>query len=454
MSDPSAFTQNLHTRERMPVRALSAEVIEGPDAGKATRGDIDQVRIGVAEGNELLLTDPTVSRFHVVVTRTDDGILVEDKRSTNGTLIGAIEVERGFITPGTVLTLGESKIRIGDSAQVEVELFGGDELAGLRAGAPSMRRLFAQMRRAAQAEVPVLLRGEAGTGKEGVARALHDLGSRAKKPFIIVDCASLSPTLVASELFGHEKGAFTGADRRHEGAFERANGGTIFLDEIGELPESLQPTLLGALERKRFRRLGGREEISVDVKVVCATHRDLYADVNSGRFRLDLFYRLAVVALEIPPLRDRADDVPLLIEHFCRQAGYRQPIESLFPPPTLATLRRHDWPGNVRELRNVVEATLAMGETPALRPGPGRESVRPFGSIPAPAGTASGQHIVLTAVMDLPYKDARNRVLSEFEVAFLRNLLERAEDNVSQAARLADMDRSHLWELVKRHNLR
>ena len=189
----------------------------GPDAGKATRGDIDQVRIGVAEGNELLLTDPTVSRFHVVVTRTDDGILVVDKRSTNGTLIGAIEVERGFITPGTVLTLGESKIRIGDSAQVEVELFGGDELAGLRAGAPSMRRLFAQMRRAAQAEVPVLLRGESGTGKEGVARALHDLGSRAKKPFIIVDCASLSPTLVASELFGHEKGAFTGADRRHKG---------------------------------------------------------------------------------------------------------------------------------------------------------------------------------------------------------------------------------------------
>jgi DNA-binding NtrC family response regulator len=446
MSDRSAFTVDLPTRERIPVRALSAEVLEGPDAGRSTSKDHDQVRIGVADGNELQLTDPTVSRFHVVISRTEAGLFVEDKRSTNGTLVGAFSIERGHVPPGTVLTLGSSRVRIGEAKDVEVELFAGDELAGLRAGTPGMRRLFAQMKRAAQAEVPVLLRGESGTGKEGIARALHDLGPRATKPFVTVDCASLSPTLVASELFGHEKGAFTGADRKHEGAFERANGGTLFLDEVGELPESLQPTLLGALERKRFRRLGGRDEITVDVRVVCATHRDLYADVNSGRFRLDLFYRLAVVALEIPALRDRSEDIPMLIEHFCREAGHRRGVEALFPAATLATLRRHDWPGNVRELRNVVEATLAMGETPTLRSS--KDSIRP------PGGAPGGPSVDLLPLLELPYKDARGQVLADFEVAYLKALLDRAGDNVSQAARLADMDRSHLWELVKRHNLR
>src|SRR5262249_43794023 len=281
---------------------------------------------------------------------------------------------------------------------------------------PVMRRLLLSIERAAQSDAAVLLIGESGTGKEVIARALHDLGPRAKKPFVTVDCGALSPTLVASELFGHERGAFTGADRQHIGAFERASGGTLFLDEIGELPGALQANLLGVLERRRFRRLGGKQEISVDVRIVSATHRDLRAEVNSGTFRLDLYYRLAVVVMKVPPLRERADDVPLLVEHFLRECGHDGPVGALISPAAMHALMHHHWPGNVRELRNLIEATVAMGEAPPLDGGPA-----------APAGRAG--------VADLPYKEARAQVLHDFEASYLRALLERTQGNVSQAPR-------------------
>jgi DNA-binding NtrC family response regulator len=301
--------------------------------------------------------------------------------------------------------------------------------------------------------VPVLVHGESGVGKELVARALHELGPRKSGPFVTVDCASLSPTLIASELFGHEKGAFTGADRRHVGAFEQGHGGTIFLDEIGELPESLQPTLLGVLERRKLRRVGGRDEIPFDARVVSATHRDLHAEVNRGRFRLDLFYRVAVVKLEVAPLRERPEDVPLLVQHFLARAGLPSDtaMEQLFGSTMMGAMQRHDWPGNVRELRNVVEATIAMGEAPELvaRSGMGTlppPSVTTTSSPPPAAGYAS--------LVGRSYRDARASVLTQFEVAYLGALLEHTRGNVAQAAREADMDRSHLFELLKRHGLR
>jgi DNA-binding NtrC family response regulator len=253
---------------------------------------------------------------------------------------------------------------------------------------------------------------------------------------VTVDCGALSPTLVASELFGHERGAFTGADRQHVGAFERAEGGTLFLDEIGELPGALQATLLGVLERRRFRRLGGRADITVDVRIVSATHRDLRAEVNAGTFRLDLYYRLAVVVMRVPPLRERVDDIPLLVEHFLRESGHDGPVAELFSPAALRSLAEHHWPGNVRELRNLIEATLAMGEAPVLeRTGQ------------AVAGAAADPTTV-------PYKDARAAVLAEFERRYLSALLARAHGNVSLAAREARMDRSHLIDLLRRHQLK
>jgi len=221
------------------------------------------------------------------------------------------------------------------------------------------------------------------------------------------------------------------------GAFERANGGTLFLDEIGELPDALQPTLLGVLERRRFRRLGGKDEISVDVRVVSATHRDVRGDVNRGRFRLDLFYRLAVVTLEVPALRERLDDLPLLVRGFLAELGADDAARTLLSPPALEAMRRHHWPGNVRELRNFVEATVAMGEAPPLHELPRDDGADPF-----------------AAVLDLPWKDARATIADALERRYLAHLLDRAKGNVSEAARLARMDRGHLTDLLRRHQLK
>jgi DNA-binding NtrC family response regulator len=284
----------------------------------------------------------------------------------------------------------------------------------------------------------VLLVGESGTGKELIARALHTQSSRADGPFVTVDCGALSPALVASELFGHEKGAFTGAAGRHDGAFSRADGGTLFLDEIGELPTALQAALLGALERKRIRRVGGRDEIPIDVRVVSATHRDLRAEVNAGTFRLDLYYRLAVVVLQVPALRERREDVPLLVEHFLREAGVEGGVAEVVPPDTMDALAAHAWPGNVRELRNFVEATLVMGEAPPL--------------MGAPSGPEGGD--VIEHALVLGYKEARARVLDAFERRYCEPLLERAEGNVSRAARDARMDRTYLIKLLSKHGLK
>ncbi|GAB4200030.1 MAG: hypothetical protein OHK0013_10710 [Sandaracinaceae bacterium] len=431
----------------LPVEVLRAIVVDGPNKGLVHVASGDRLSIGSAAGNDLVLDDPQVSRFHVQLQVTKEGIALHDAGSTNGTFLAGARLERAVVPVGTELVMGQSRVRLESGGEVEVELLSTDDGPGFgffQARSSAMRRLLAQVARAAQSDVAVLLVGESGTGKELLARALHEHGPRCAGPFETVDCASLSPTLVASELFGHERGAFTGADRRHIGAFERANGGTIFLDEIGELPEQLQPMLLGALERRRFRRLGGRDEVSVDVRVVCATHRDLRSEVNAGRFRLDLYYRLAVVRLDVPPLRERLDDLEPLVRRFAAESGRDADVSALLEPSFLARLRNHSWPGNVRELRNVVDATLAMGEVPTL-------------DAPRPASNGevdTGPHIVLGPLLDRHYKDARQVVLQAFEDAYLKRLLERSNGNVSQAARDADMDRSHLWELLRRHGLR
>ncbi|MFH0903325.1 MAG: sigma 54-interacting transcriptional regulator [Pseudomonadota bacterium] len=426
----------------IPIRTLRVDVLEGPNAGLSKLAGSEALTIGTADGNDLVLADPTVSRYHLELSRVPGGILVVDHGSTNGTSDGTARLERAVVPAGTTLKLGRTAIRVGEGEDVTVELHRGETLGEIRGRSPIMRRLMASIEKAAQTNTPVLVVGESGTGKELVARALHELGPRSRGPFITVDCGALAPTLVASELFGHERGAFTGADRQHLGAFERANGGTLFLDEIGELPASLQSTLLGVLERRRFHRLGGSKEISVDVRIVSATNRDLRAEVNAGSYRLDLYYRLAVVVLTVPPLRDRLEDVPILVEHFLRECGYSGPIESLVSEPAMATLCCHRWPGNVRELRNVIEVTVAMGETPVVS-----------GDEKSVAGEMAGND-PFVGLLDLPYKEARSRLLQGFEQRYLSGLLKRCDNNVSKAARTAQMDRSHLIDLLSRHQLK
>jgi DNA-binding NtrC family response regulator len=306
--------------------------------------------------------------------------------------------------------------------------------------------MFADIERIAATPTSVLIVGESGTGKERVAQALHARSPRADAPLVTIDCGALSSSLLASELFGHERGAFTGADRQHKGAFERAEDGTVFLDEIGELPSADQSALLGVLERRRFRRVGGSAELDLEARVIAATNRDLRAEVNNGRFRQDLYHRLAVVVLRLPPLRERPEDIPVLVEHFARELGAADALPALFGADQLARWHKHPWPGNVRELRNAVEAALVVGPQPTGSeppPGPG---------LPAFAPVATGLGDADQPI--LPYKDQRATVVRDFERAYLGRLMAQAAGNVSHAARLAKMDRSHLIDLLHRHGLK
>ena len=434
---PRTHTFALKLRDAMPVRTMVATVL---GAG-GQRWEGEQGTVGSATGNDLVVADETVSGCHARLTASNRGIVVEDFGSTNGTLVNGVRIERAIVQPRSVLTLGRKQVEVLGGRPATVELHDEDRLGDLRGRTPSMRRLMRDLRRVAPGTASVLLIGESGTGKELLARAVHDGSPRAANRFVTVDCGSLTPSLVASELFGHEQGAFTGANRTKVGAFEHADGGTLFLDEIGELPSELQSSLLGALERNRFTRVGGRAEIEVDVRVVAATNRDLRSDVNAGSFRLDLYYRLAVVTLEVPPLRDRAADIPLLLEHFIREEGLTGPVDAVVPEETLQMLKRHRWPGNVRELKNFVRATIALGEPVAIRDDP-------------PSGAESARSAHYALLSKLPYGEARSALLGEFEAVYVKSLLERTQGNVARAAREGEMARSHLNELLRRHNLR
>jgi DNA-binding NtrC family response regulator len=429
-------------RAGLPVRRLQVG-----RAGEQTPlfvAETDRLSIGSAMGNDLRLDDPTVSRFHVELGRRADRIVVTDLGSTNGVAIGPVSLRGASVevAPGTVMNLGRVALWVGDADVVLLE-HGPRVLGGLRGTSVAMRRVMSRIEQAAKSDVSVLVLGESGTGKELVGRALHQGSGRASAAFVTVDCAALSPTLFASELFGHERGAFTGAVRQHAGAFERAHGGTLFLDEIGELSPELQSALLGVLERRSLRRLGGTRDIQVDVRLISATSRDLLKEVNQARFRLDLFYRIAVVRVDMPPLRDRPEDVPLLIEHFLAEEDESGRLATLFDAATMARLKEHAWPGNIRELRNVVLGALALGHTP-----------EPVGDSSGPADAdASGNDELREGGRLLSYKEARRRVVDAFERRYLEALLAASGGNVRESARRAGMNRSYLIELLEKHRL-
>ncbi|MFO0684667.1 MAG: sigma 54-interacting transcriptional regulator [Sandaracinus sp.] len=422
---------------RLPVRTLAAEVVDGPDRGLRAEGEA--VSIGTAEGNALRVGDPTVSRFHAEITAAGTVLRVRDLGSTNGTRVGAVRLERGDVAPGAVLELGGTKVRVSAAGGASVELLGAPRLGPFVGRSPVLQTLMARLSRVAATDAAVLLVGESGTGKEVAAEALHRSSPRASEPFLVVDCGAIAPTLVGSELFGHERGAFTGADRTSHGAFERAGRGTVFLDEIGELPLALQTTLLGVLERRRFRRLGSEKELPLEARVVAATHRDLREEVNAGRFRLDLYYRLAVVTLAVPPLREHLDDLVPLIDHFLAERGSDQTAEMLFGPDALVALEQHAFPGNVRELRNLVEATLALGEMPALA---------------RPASSPAIPDAAIDALLELPFREAKQALVDRFERRYVMRWLERTAGNAARAARETGLDRSYLTDLIRKHRLR
>ena len=426
------------------VHKLRVSVDEGPDAGATCAPDDGaSLAIGTGPDNQLVLTDPAVSRYHLELRRGAAGVAVSDLGSRNGTWVGNVRVERAIVPAGTRIKIGDTTITVDDAGStVAPPLAEAPRPADLVGDSEAMREVARLIHRLARVDSSVLIQGETGCGKEVVARALHDASPRRAGELVVVDCGSMPATLVSCLLFGHEKGAFTGADARRAGAFERAEGGTVLLDEIGELPLEVQPALLGVLERRSFTRVGGAQPIDVDVRVLAATHRDLRAEVNAGRFRADLYFRLAVARVVIAPLRERPEDIEPLVRHFAeRLTGDPDPSSSLGPlAGALDALRAHPWSGNVRELRNVVETALVMGEIELGEPG-----AKPAAPAPRDPGDP-GEHA--------SYREARARALHRFEAEYLRALIDACGGNASEAARRARMDRPYLLTLLRKHGLR
>jgi transcriptional regulator with GAF, ATPase, and Fis domain len=410
---------------------------EGPYGERTFAFQGEVCRIGTHSSNDLVLRDPAVSRFHCKLTRDGSSWRLQDNGSLNGTTLDGVRIRDAELGAEGTIALGDTRLVVravegtDETSVPSVQSFGS-----LLGSSLAMRKLFAVLEKVAASEINVLVEGESGTGKELVVAEIVQRGPRAEQPCVIVDCGAISPNLVESELFGHARGAFTGADRERVGAFETADGGTVFLDEIGELPLELQPKLLRAIEAREIRRVGETKARKVNVRVIAATNRDLEREVNRGRFREDLYFRLAVMSVRVPALRERLDDLPILIRTFLASLEATDRLD-LFPPQVLAELAEHDWPGNVRELRNYVERTVVMQECQPT-------SKRP----PGPAEGTEGVDV------RIPFKRAKDAVVDAFERTYLTALLDEAGGNVSKAARAGGMDRMYLHRLIQKHGLK
>ena len=437
-----AQVNGLSTVIDLPRVRLS--VIEGPDAGQYCDSDDEMlVRVGTRENNGLLLSDKSVSGYHVEIARTQAGWRLRDVGSTNGTFVSGMRVFDLVLRSGTVVSLGRTKLRLDalHDEPVRAALHPAGRFGDIVGQSVVMRRLFSRIAQVARASATVLITGETGTGKEAVTESLVQASLRASAPLVVIDCSALPQNLIESELFGHVKGAFTGALSDYRGAFERADGGTIFLDEIGELPLDLQPKLLRVLERREVRRVGAERTRTIDVRVIAATNRVLSTEVNERRFRQDLYYRLSVVNIHIPPLRERREDIPLLIEHFYQRLadGYRG--------PTLAAITErlcdndYTWPGNVRELRNAVERAFHVPDED------------PFGAGGPPRPADAQQPLPIEVDLTVPFKTAKQKLVDGFEKEYLQAMLRATRGNISEAARRAQIDRMHLYKLITQHHL-
>jgi transcriptional regulator with GAF, ATPase, and Fis domain len=468
------------TRESGPsvrrVRKLRVSIVACPDAsltGEAFTFAEDEVRIGSGEACDVTVNDPAVSREHVAVRLEQDGWSVHDLGSTNGTFVGELRLGKVTITDKLTLELGKTTLALAPLAEsVEQELSPRPSFHRMLGASPAMRQTFATLEKVAKSDLTVLIEGETGTGKELAAEGLHDDSERPGR-FVALNCGAIPRELLESELFGHKKGAFSGAVNDRTGAMLAADKGTLFLDEVGELPLDMQAKVLRTLERREVKPVGSDKTLSVDVRIVAATNRSLPKEVEAGRFRQDLYYRLAVVVVRLPPLRTRKVDLPMLVDHFQDELARRRAAQGLAPLPrlddaALAMLARYDFPGNVRELRNVVERWAVLGAPPAeLEPasqrggsasGPhdrasGAEaSARGAGGAGgADSGAARGE---LAEVLRLPYHEAKDLWNDRFDRAFVEHALRESGGNVSKAARDAGVDRRHLQRLMARFGVR
>jgi len=414
-------------------------VIKGPDRGESGRLTRDPFTIGSSPSCSLVLTDKTVSRRHLQALWVDDGVVLQDLGSTNGAYIQGSRFKEITIGYGAEFKLGRTVVKFLPEEEVmEPEISQSDSFGSLKGQDPKMRRLFALLTDIAGTDATVIIEGETGTGKELVAEEIHNHSLRRDGPFVVFDCGAVPHDLIESALFGHVKGSFTGAVADRRGAFAEAHGGTIFLDEIGELCQDLQPALLRVLDKRAVRRVGANHYEQVDVRVVAATNRDLREEVARKTFREDLYYRLAVIRIALPSLRERGLDIPYLSDHFVRSFSPKgKPLR--IPPEEMARLQRHSWPGNVRELRNVIERACVLSKGDAINLDDALHAEEP-----APS---------LGIRTDLPFKEAKGQLVEIFEREYIVDLMRRHKMNLSSAAREAQIDRKHLRELLRKYDL-
>jgi DNA-binding NtrC family response regulator len=422
--EPSTVVKQTGPAVADAVLAFVVDVVEGPDKG--TRFAFDSTRpsgvlVGQSAACDVRLTDRQVSRRHVELDVTEKGLRLVDLDSTNGTFVGGVRVAEVYLAGGEIVRLGETALRIVRAlSSAKAEASAARAFGGMIGESPEMRRLYPLCERLARSDVPVVIEGETGTGKEVLAEALHQASGRAAGPFVVFDCTAVPPSLLESALFGHERGSFTGATAQRRGVFEQAHGGTLFIDEIGELELTLQPKLLRAIERGEVQRVGASGWARVDVRIVAATRRDLDREVQAGRFRDDLFFRLAVGRIELPPLRRRRGDVSVLARHFWEGiAGPARPM----PAGLLARLEDYAWPGNVRELQNAIARHVAVGELRLAEAGDA-----------GPMSGAGLDVIERVLAMDLALPRARAEVVEAFERRYVERVLELHGGNVSRAA--------------------
>jgi len=425
-------------KRRAPTDALPAEspveitaarlVWQDGDDERATALSGKPVLIGKSAKASISLDDPHVSHEHARVTLTTEGVLVEDLDSRNGTVVNDVPVTSLVLHQGAVITVGKTELLL--EVGTAIESIGS--FHGVIGGSAAMTKLFATLEKLVRSEVSVMLTGETGTGKDVLARAMHKGGPRASKPFSVFDCGAVAANLVESDLFGHTRGAFTGSTEDREGVFERGNGGTVFLDEIGELPLELQPRLLRVLEQRQVRRVGGADQRDVDVRVIAATNRDLDAEVKAGRFRRDLYFRLSAAVVHVPALRERMEDVPELANSFLRELG--KPL--VIAPATLKALVDYDWPGNVRELKNVITSAAAVAEGTTLDP----QDLLFFKRKGARAAT-------------LDRLPLAGRTLEHLERAAIRQTLLQTGNNKRKTAKILGIASSTLYEKIKKYGL-
>jgi transcriptional regulator with PAS, ATPase and Fis domain len=426
-------TLKIFTKE--PVKTLLLKkvklvIAKGAMAGKEFVIDKGLLRIGSKKENDVVIEDNTVSRFHAQIEEKKGQYIIKDLNSTNGTFVDDLRVSEAFLNEGSIIRLGNTGLRFTPvEEKIELTPSKKDRFGDIVGKSSKMKEVFGILEKVSKTDATILITGETGTGKELVAKAIHKNSLRARNPFVVIDCGSIVRSLIESELFGHEKGAFTGATSARQGAFETAHTGTIFLDEIGELELEMQPRLLRVLEEREVRRVGGTKTIPVDVRIIAASNRDLTKEFKGGRFREDLFFRLSVIQIELPSLRERKDDIPLLIDFFIKENKIRKVRDAA--PETFKILTNYNWPGNVRELHNVIDRAIALGTSDYIGP----------------------KDLILLKPSEKQTADLSGRTLEEIEKSAIIQTLKAHKGNKTTTAKALGIAYSTLYEKMKRYGI-